>query len=277
MSELVTNAVVHAGTDIDVTVQLHEGGARVEVQDRSAHLPVPRHYASLAATGRGLLMVDQLVTRWGVTSARGVRRPCGSRSVRRPTCPTATRRRRAGRCCPPASRVVLRRVPLLLHAAWQIHAESLLRELLLVRLDEETLSGLEEHAAASAAIALMEQQIRRPELAQDAGEVMAERRRAPGDGRGARARGAARLGAPLRGAQPAARGRRRHGRLGLAADAADPARDPRLPALGLPGGGAPGRGRGPDHLGPVRAARAAGVGPAAGVGRLGGDCSPPRR
>ena len=69
--------------------------------------------------------------------------------------------------------MVLRRVPLLLHAAWQIHAESLLRELLLVRLDEETLSGLEEHAAASAAIALMEQQIRRPELGQDAGEVMA--------------------------------------------------------------------------------------------------------
>ena len=28
VSELVTNAVVHAGTDIDVVVQLHEGGAR---------------------------------------------------------------------------------------------------------------------------------------------------------------------------------------------------------------------------------------------------------
>ncbi|WP_309647318.1 ATP-binding protein, partial [Nocardioides sp.] len=69
VSELVTNAVVHAGTDIVVAVQLYEGGARVAVQDRSAHLPVPRHYASLAATGRGLLMVDQLVTRWGVASS----------------------------------------------------------------------------------------------------------------------------------------------------------------------------------------------------------------
>lgn len=172
VSELVTNAVVHAGTDIDVSVRLHEGGARVEVLDRSAHLPVPRHYASLAATGRGLLMVDQLVTRWGVTSHAGSKTvwfEVGAVSERPDGDPTPE----GGPVLPPGLRVVLRRVPLLLHAAWQIHAESLLRELLLVRLDEETLSGLEEHAAASAAIALMEQQIRRPELAQDASEVMA--------------------------------------------------------------------------------------------------------
>ncbi len=173
VSELVTNAVVHAGTDIDVTVQLYEGGARVEVLDRSAHLPVPRHYASLAATGRGLLMVDQLVTRWGVASSadsKTVWFEVGAVSDLPDGDPTPA----GGPVLPPGVHVVLRRVPLLLHAAWQIHAESLLRELLLVRLDEETLAGLEEHAAASAAIALMEQQIRHPALGQDASEVMAE-------------------------------------------------------------------------------------------------------
>ena len=133
---------------------------------------MPRHYLSLAATGRGLLMVDQLVSRWGVTSraeSKSVWFEVGEVSDLPEGDPTPA----GGPVLPPGLGVVLRRVPLLLHAAWQIHAESLLRELLLVRLDEETLSGLEEHAAASAAIALMEQQIRRPELGQDASEVMA--------------------------------------------------------------------------------------------------------
>ena len=172
VSELVTNAVVHAGTDIDVTVSLHPSGARVEVQDRSAHLPVPRHYLSLAATGRGLLMVDQLVTRWGVTTHAASKTVWFEVGVASDL-PAGDPRPAGGPVLPRGVGVVLRRVPLLLHTAWQIHAESLLRELLLVRLDEETLSGLEEHAAASAAIALMEQQIRRPELGQDASEVMA--------------------------------------------------------------------------------------------------------
>ncbi|QIK66306.1 PAS domain S-box protein [Nocardioides sp. HDW12B] len=172
VSELVTNAVVHAGTEIDVAVVLYDGGARVEVLDRSAHLPVPRHYVSLASTGRGLLMVDQLCTRWGVSSrvnSKTVWFEVGGVSDLPDHDPTPM----SGSSLLPIVPVVLRRVPLLLHAAWQIHAESLLREILLVRLDEESLSGLEEHASASAAIALMEQQIRRPDLGQAPEEVMA--------------------------------------------------------------------------------------------------------
>ncbi len=172
VSELVTNAVVHAGTEIDVEVVLYDRGARVEVLDRSSHLPVPRHYSSLASTGRGLLMVDQLSTRWGVSSradSKTVWFEVGVASDLPDHEPAPV----SGSSLLPVVAVVLRRVPLLLHAAWQIHAESLLREILLVRLDEESLAGLEEHASASAAIALMEQQIRRPELGQAPHEVMA--------------------------------------------------------------------------------------------------------
>lgn len=41
MSEAVTNAVVHAGTTIDVTVELTERRARLEVRDGTAHQPTP--------------------------------------------------------------------------------------------------------------------------------------------------------------------------------------------------------------------------------------------
>ncbi len=172
VSELVTNAVVHAGTEIDVAVLVYDGGARVEVLDRSSHLPVPRHYSSLASTGRGLLMVDQLCTRWGVSTraeSKTVWFEVGGVSDLPEQDPTPL----SGSSLLPAVPVVLRRVPLLLHAAWQIHAESLLREILLVRLDAESSAALEEHASASAAIALMEQQIRRPDLGQAPDEVMA--------------------------------------------------------------------------------------------------------
>lgn len=172
VSELVTNAVVHAGTEIDVDVVLYDDGARVGVLDRSSHLPVPRHYSSLTSTGRGLLMVDQLCTRWGVSSradSKTVWFEVGVASDLPDVDPVPV----GGSALLPAVPVVLRRVPLLLHAAWQIHAESLLREILLVRLDEDSLAGLEEHASASAAIALMEQQITRPDLPDEPGAVMA--------------------------------------------------------------------------------------------------------
>jgi len=66
VSELVTNAVLHARTDISVVVTLLRGGVRVEVHDRSTAAPVVRHYEDEAMTGRGLALVDQLAARWGV-------------------------------------------------------------------------------------------------------------------------------------------------------------------------------------------------------------------
>lgn len=68
VSEVVTNAVVHAGTPVEVVVCL-QGGAtlRVEVADGSVQRPTIRHDAMMASTGRGLHLLDALAHRWGVT------------------------------------------------------------------------------------------------------------------------------------------------------------------------------------------------------------------
>ena len=73
--------------------------------------------------------------------------------------------------------VELLNVPLLLHVAWHQHAETLLRELLLVRLgadpdDDAGLDDLVAHATASEAIALLFAQLPDPGLGDDADELM---------------------------------------------------------------------------------------------------------
>ncbi|MEU0374262.1 SpoIIE family protein phosphatase [Streptomyces sp. NPDC006283] len=71
-SELVTNAVVHAGTSADVLCLRSEDGVRVEVADHYPEREVPiqgtgRSIANLdAENGRGLLLCAALAARWGV-------------------------------------------------------------------------------------------------------------------------------------------------------------------------------------------------------------------
>ena len=64
-SELVTNAILHAGSDAVVRVEVGDGAIRVEVLDRSPDVPLPRD-SSLAGTGgRGLQIVAAIVDEWG--------------------------------------------------------------------------------------------------------------------------------------------------------------------------------------------------------------------
>ena len=65
VSELVTNAMIHAGTDIDVTVSEHRQAIRIAVRDHSPELPVDRPGAS-GEHGRGLTIVTNLASAWGV-------------------------------------------------------------------------------------------------------------------------------------------------------------------------------------------------------------------
>jgi len=67
-TELVTNAVLHAHTTIDVTVEVGDV-VRVEVRDRNPSLPTRRHYDPHATTGRGLALVAALTDDHGVTDA----------------------------------------------------------------------------------------------------------------------------------------------------------------------------------------------------------------
>ncbi|MFL6054144.1 MAG: SpoIIE family protein phosphatase [Actinoallomurus sp.] len=68
-SELVTNAIVHAGTEVEVVCEVVGGQVRVEVHDRhqARRVPVPGDQVS----GRGLLFPETLATSWGVTYGSG--------------------------------------------------------------------------------------------------------------------------------------------------------------------------------------------------------------
>lgn len=65
-SELVTNAIVHVGGQVRIRVTCEEGVVRVSVED-SSHAPPHRRQATRSAvTGRGLALIDELASRWGV-------------------------------------------------------------------------------------------------------------------------------------------------------------------------------------------------------------------
>ena len=53
-SELVTNAVLHARTELTLTLELRDGRVRISVTDRSQAPATLRHYRADAFTGRGL-------------------------------------------------------------------------------------------------------------------------------------------------------------------------------------------------------------------------------
>lgn len=58
LSEVVTNAVLHGHTPFEVTLTLtSEAALRVQVSDGNPQLPVQRHYAEQATTGRGMDLV----------------------------------------------------------------------------------------------------------------------------------------------------------------------------------------------------------------------------
>ncbi|MHB1854267.1 MAG: ATP-binding protein, partial [Acidimicrobiales bacterium] len=65
VSELVTNAVLHARSEAEVVVQLRPSSIRVEVLDRSPDLPVVRQVEPEATSGRGMALVSTYASAWG--------------------------------------------------------------------------------------------------------------------------------------------------------------------------------------------------------------------
>jgi serine phosphatase RsbU (regulator of sigma subunit)/anti-sigma regulatory factor (Ser/Thr protein kinase) len=77
-SELVTNAVVHAGTPVQVTCKLADGGLEVMVRDSlpASMVPGPVKDEDIPAertSGRGLLLPSALASAWGVTYGRAAK------------------------------------------------------------------------------------------------------------------------------------------------------------------------------------------------------------
>jgi anti-sigma regulatory factor (Ser/Thr protein kinase) len=85
VSELATNAVIHARTPFRVTVRVAGAVLRVEIEDQDPSLPQPRPSAAQATTGRGLLIVDRLADRWGATRTDAGKQVWFERAITRPS------------------------------------------------------------------------------------------------------------------------------------------------------------------------------------------------
>jgi anti-sigma regulatory factor (Ser/Thr protein kinase) len=70
-SELVTNAVLHARTEMTLSIEEQDGGIRVSVTDSSPVSPALRRHSSNSTTGRGLQLIDQLADAWSVDDDNG--------------------------------------------------------------------------------------------------------------------------------------------------------------------------------------------------------------
>jgi PAS domain S-box-containing protein len=173
VSEVVTNALVHAGTELHLSARISDSGVRVEVADGGRHLPSVREYSLAAGTGRGLRLVADLVDRWGSypTDAGKIVwfeiHPTGHTiqpSVQAPSF--------EGGDAPDNLAVELLNFPLLIHLAWQEHASTLLRDFLLASLDDDDMSAFERHAHASEAMNLLHEQVPAPPLLEDPEAIM---------------------------------------------------------------------------------------------------------
>jgi anti-sigma regulatory factor (Ser/Thr protein kinase) len=68
VSELATNAVLHAGTPFSVSVRYTGSAVRIAVRDGSPTRPVLRNGGPASLSGRGLHLVQAIAEAWGVDS-----------------------------------------------------------------------------------------------------------------------------------------------------------------------------------------------------------------
>lgn len=71
VSELASNAILHARSDIRIFLSRELDQLKVKVCDRSPVIPRPRRFGVESATGRGLALVEQLSVDWGVQREAG--------------------------------------------------------------------------------------------------------------------------------------------------------------------------------------------------------------
>jgi PAS domain S-box-containing protein len=152
-SELVTNGIVHAHTELQVVVEATADWVRVEVIDGNPMLPARRGYDEQAQTGRGLEMVELLASDFGMESLENDAKRMWFRlgsspgDLRGHQLPGGRRR---------ATLVVrFAHLPVALYSAWQEHADAILREAMLVALNDNDGELPEEFALASEALSAL--------------------------------------------------------------------------------------------------------------------------
>ncbi|GAA0306100.1 ATP-binding protein [Kineococcus aurantiacus] len=68
-SEAIANAVRHGTGPVTVDVTCGQEHVRIAVTDTGSALPVVRRVGLEATGGRGMALIDQLATRWGLAPA----------------------------------------------------------------------------------------------------------------------------------------------------------------------------------------------------------------
>jgi sigma-B regulation protein RsbU (phosphoserine phosphatase) len=71
VSELVTNAVVHAGTELELRIDIGPDLARIEVIDHGPGLPIRHGPDDASEFGRGIFLLDALAQEWGTRHFAG--------------------------------------------------------------------------------------------------------------------------------------------------------------------------------------------------------------
>ena len=65
VDELAANAVVHAQTNFELTIERWQNGLRIIVRDLSKSKPNIQYPDALAESGRGLFILDDVADDWG--------------------------------------------------------------------------------------------------------------------------------------------------------------------------------------------------------------------
>jgi anti-sigma regulatory factor (Ser/Thr protein kinase) len=69
-SEVVTNAIIHARSGPQLAVEVAEDRVRVAVRDNSADVPVRKLGRLDDLSGRGVIIVEELASAWGIERER---------------------------------------------------------------------------------------------------------------------------------------------------------------------------------------------------------------
>jgi hypothetical protein len=158
-SELVTNAVVHAGTAVEVEVRVEDSGSvYLAITDGAPEHPLRARSGTERSTGRGLALVDSLTSEWGVTIHRDRKAlwchlAGPDRGIQHRPDDTTGAETMASQ---PGFAITLVNAPVDIYRSWIDDAEALLRDHLLSGLEETSVEDpLRQHAECSQALALL--------------------------------------------------------------------------------------------------------------------------
>jgi PAS domain S-box-containing protein len=164
VSELVTNAILHAATPVELSIEVTTAAVTVSVRDWHPRLPTQRRWGATATTGRGLGLVASVTDAYGVDPRAPTGKSVWFRILRAgaapPPDPAEAEWDVAGLLAeldePASAPIQLNALPARLWAAGQQHWEAVLRELYLYAQSPEAVDDADvDLVAAGRALAAL--------------------------------------------------------------------------------------------------------------------------